>query len=69
MRGDVWGEGAGCWFRFRGRRRRNMGGEGRVDGQDILTITNKITDEIISSVAFSVILLVLLTRHYTDSPV
>jgi len=26
MRGDVWGEGAGCWFRFKGRRRRNKGG-------------------------------------------
>jgi len=46
-----------------------MGGEGRVDGQDILTITNGITDEIISSVALSVILLVLLTRHYIDSSV
>jgi hypothetical protein len=69
MRGDVWGEGAGCWFSFRGRRRRNMGGEGRVDGQDILTITNGITNEIISSVALSVILLVLFTHHYTDSPV
>ena len=42
---------------------------GRVDGQDILTITNGITNEIISSVALSVILLVLFTHHYTDSPV
>jgi hypothetical protein len=44
-------------------------GEGRVDGQDILTITNGITNKIISFVALLVIMSMLLTCHYTDNPV
>jgi hypothetical protein len=48
-----------------GRRRRNMGGEGRHSG-DILTFAEEITDGLILTVSTSVILTVNWSHHCTD---
>jgi hypothetical protein len=51
-----------------GRNRRDRGGEGRQRG-DILTFTDGITDENISSVIPSAILTVKGSRHCMEIPV
>jgi hypothetical protein len=51
-----------------GRRRRNMGGEGRQSGQ-LLSFADGITDELLLSVILSAILTVNRSRDCTEIPI